>query len=155
MSLEISLLSEKVSQLDLKEFISIKSGTTVRSTIDKMRAEEHNCAFVMKDGDLVGIFTDRDVMRSVVDRPDVWDHPIDELMTHDPQWIGGDQEVGDALEMMDRLHFRNIPVKDNQGEVVGNLTHFSLIRYLGDLFPKEVYNLPPDPDQFGEERHGG
>lgn len=155
MSLETHLLSEKITHLDLGEFTLVESGASVRDTIAKLRAENHNCAFVMKDDRLVGIFTDRDVMRGVVDRPEVWDHPIDELMTHDPQWISADQEVGEAIKMMDTLHFRNVPVKDGEGRVVGNLTHFALIRYLGDLFPKEVYNLPPDPDQYGEERHGG
>ncbi|MDX1438029.1 MAG: CBS domain-containing protein [Anaerolineales bacterium] len=155
MSLEMNLLSEKITHLDLSEYTLVESGASVRDTIEKLRSEKHNCAFVMKDNNLVGIFTDRDVMRGVVDRPEVWDHPIDELMTHDPQWISADQEVGEALKMMDNLHFRNVPVKDGKGRVVGNLTHFALIRYLGDLFPKEVYNLPPDPDQYGEERHGG
>jgi CBS domain-containing protein len=155
MNLETSLLSEKITHLDLNEYTLVDSGSTVRATVEKLRTEKHNCAFVMKNDRLLGIFTDRDAMRGVVDRPEVWEHPIDELMTHDPQWISSDQEVGDALKLMDSLHFRNVPVKDNQGRVVGNLTHFALIRYLGDLFPKEVYNLPPDPDQFGEERHGG
>jgi CBS domain-containing protein len=56
---------------------------------------------------------------------------------------------------MDAMHFRNAPVVNDDGKIVGNLTHFALIRYLADSFPEEVLNLPPTPDQFGEERFGG
>ena len=154
MSVQQDLQAEKVTHLDLSEFTRVESGTSVRDTIQKMRAEHHNCAFILREGSLVGIFTDRDVLQRVVDRPNIWDHPIDEVMTHDPQTISAEQSAGDALKLMDALHFRNAPVMAGS-KILGNLTHFALIRYLADLFPEEVYNLPPRPDHFGEERHGG
>ena len=155
MSIEQDLHTEKVTQLDLSEYTLVETGSSVRDAIQKMRAERHNCAFITKDGQLVGIFTDRDVLRGVVDRPEVWDHPVDEVMTHNPKFCTADQSAGDALGLMDSMRFRNAPVMDDKGKIVGNLTHFALIRYLADLFPEEVYNLPPMPDQYGEERHGG
>ncbi len=155
MSVADVLRTEKVTRLDLSEYVTIESGKTVRDSVQKMQAANRNCAFVLKERQLVGIFTDRDVLRVVVDRPEIWDHPIDDVMTHTPKTVNANQRAGDALEMMDTLRFRNVPVLSDDGTVVGNLTHFALIRYLADLFPKEVYNLPPTPDQFGEDRYGG
>jgi CBS domain-containing protein len=123
--------------------------------IEKMVSEKHNCAFITKDNRLFGIFTDRDVLRRVVDNPEIWDHPIDEVMTHNPKSIRSNQPAGDALKIMNELHFRNTPVLNEEKKIIGNMTHFAIIRYLADNFPAEVYNLPPNPGNYGENRHGG
>ncbi len=155
MTVEEMVHAERVTHLDLGEYVVVESGASVRDTVAKMRTENRNCAFITREGRLIGIFTDRDVLRSTVDRPEIWDHPVDEVMTHDPQTVSANQPAGDALRLMDELHFRNVPVLSEDGEIVGNLTHFALLRFLADHFPKEVYNLPPEPDQFSEDRYGG
>lgn len=155
MSIEHELQAEKVTTLDLTEYVVIESGTSVRETVAKMEESDHNCAFITRAGKLVGIFTDRDVLRRVVDRPDLWDHAIDEVMTHNPHTVNASQTAGEALALMEGMHFRNTPVVNDAGELVGNLTHFALIRYLAERFPEEVLNLPPEPDHFGEDRYGG
>ena len=155
MSIGHDMQTEKVDYLDLSEYCLVQSGTTIRETVATMRAQETNCAFIIRDDALVGIFTDRDVMRRVVDRPDIWDHPIDEVMTHDPRAAESGESVGEAVAMMDALHFRNVPIRNADGMITGNLTHFSLIRYLADNFQNEILNLPPTPDQFGKQRDGG
>ncbi len=155
MSIAEDLLEEKVTMLDLTEFTQVESGTSVLQTLEKMKAEKNNCVFVTRGAKLAGILTDRDVLRRVVDRPDLWERPVDEVMTHQPRAIQASQTAGEALRMMNEMHFRNTPVLNADGEIVGNLTFIGLIRYLADHFPEEVINLPPEPDQFGEERYGG
>lgn len=155
MSIEQDLHAESVTTLDLSEYTLVESGTSVRDTIQKMEQAGVNCAFITRRGSLTGIFTDRDVVRRIVDRPDLWLHAIDEVMTHNPHTVSANQTAGDALQLMESLRFRNTPVVNDEGEIVGNLTHFAMIRYLADHFPEEVLNLPPDPDQYGEERFGG
>jgi len=154
-SVEQVLHNELLSNLDLSAYTQVPSGTSVRETVQKMRVEGHNCAFITRGDSLIGIFTDRDVLREVADRPQIWEHAIDELMTHNPQTVKINQTTGDALRLMDELHFRNVPVLTPNGKIAGNLTFFALIRYLADLYPEQVYNLPPTPDHFGQERHGG
>jgi len=155
MGIANDLREENVTVMDLAEYVRIESGTTVRDTVGQMKAAGVNCAFVVKENRLVGIFTDRDVLRSVVDRPDLWNCQIDEVMTHHPRTIHAGQTAGDALSMMNEMHFRNTPVINDAGEILGNLTYGSLVRYMADHFQEAVINLPPEPDQFGEERYGG
>lgn len=155
MTIETDLHTEPVAHLDLSEYTLVESGMSVRETVAKMRTEKHNCAFITEGGKLTGIFTDRDVLRRVVDRPDLWDHPIEEVMTHQPKTIHADQPTGDALRIMNDFHFRNAPILEEDGTLAGNLTHFAIIRYLADHFPESVLNLPPQPDQYAEAREGG
>jgi CBS domain-containing protein len=154
MSLERDLQSEQVIHLDLTGFTEVESGTTTRATVDLMQQNGHNCALVIQAGAIKGIFTDRDVLRKVVDSPAVWDGPIDTVMTPNPVTVHANDPADKALRIMDDHHFRNVPVIDNDGQVIGNLTHHAIIKYLADRFPESVYNLPPDPDSVPEGRAG-
>jgi len=154
MSIEHDIRAERVAHLDLSAYTAVSSGPPVRAVVAQMRTAGRNCAFVVKDGALVGIFTDRDVLRRVVDAPQVWDVPIDQVMTPAPLSIKPEAAAAEALRLMDTQGFRNMPVVDGQGRIVGNLTHFSLIKFLSDHFAEQVYNLPPNPEQLAQRRHG-
>jgi CBS domain-containing protein len=154
MSLEQDLQQELVIHLNLNNFTSVESETSIRATIAKMRAEDQHCAIVLDEGTLVGIFTDRDILRKVVDLPETWDRPIKEVMTRSPITVNCNEPADAALDLMDRKHFRNVPVLDDDGKVIGNLTHYAIIKYLADRFPESVYNLPPEPDQVTSNRDG-
>ena len=154
MSLEYDLWQEQVIHLNLTEFTVVEIGTSVKTTIDRMRAENHNCAFITENGQLVGIFTDRDILRRVVDTPEIWQRPIDDVMTPDPLSVKLTDPADAALNLMNQNHFRNVPVLDEKGTVIGNLTHYAVIKYLADHFPESVYNLPPDPDSVASDRDG-
>jgi len=56
---------------------------------------------------------------------------------------------------MNEHRVRNLPVLDDTGKVIGNLTHYALIKFLADQFPESVYNLPPDPNRTAGHRVGG
>jgi CBS domain-containing protein len=154
MSLEQDLQHEKVRHLDLTQFTAVTVGTSVRDTVEQMRKNGHHSAIVTKDGMLAGIFTDRDLMRRVVDAPSTWDHPIEEVMTPSPLTVNSNDEAFAAMELMDEKHFRNVPVVDSAGKVVGNLTHYAIIKYLADRFPESIYNLPPESNQVANNRGG-
>jgi CBS domain-containing protein len=154
MSLEYDLRQEQVIHLNLTEFTQVESGASVRATIEKMRQENHNCAFVTHQGRLVGIFTDRDILRKVVAAPESWDQPIETVMTAQPLTVNTSDPADTALNLMNEKHFRNVPVLDNKGTVIGNLTHYAIVKYLADRFPESVYNLPPEPDRVTSNRDG-
>lgn len=154
MGLEYDLGQERVIHLNLTEFTEVESGTSIRVTIEKMRQENHNCAFITDQGKLTGIFTDRDILKKVVDVPESWDKPIETVMTPMPLTVNTSDPANTALNLMNEKHFRNVPVLDNSGAVIGNLTHYAIVKYLADRFPESVYNLPPEPDRVVRNRDG-
>ena len=154
MGLEQVLQAETVGHLDLSPYLSVEGEEQVKEVLQRMREDKRNCVMVMKQDRLIGIFTERDVLTKVVDRPEVWNRPIHEVMTPAPQTVGKDDEVHRATDMMNKGHFRNIPVVDSEENVVGNLTHYAIIKFLCDRFPQEIYNLPPEPDQTATARDG-
>ena len=154
MDAERALKQEKVIHLDLQNFSIVESGTSVQDAVDQMRHERHNCALIQKKGELIGIFTERDVLRKVVSDSSTWKKEIDELMTPNPATIAPDDSAEDALEKMVEGHFRNVPVVDTDGQVHGNVTHYAFIKFLAEHFPQQIYNQPPD-EGIHEDRYGG
>ena len=83
-----------------------------------------------------------------------WDQPIETVMTANPLTVKTTDSADTALNLMNEKHFRNVPVLDDTGAVIGNLTHYAIVKYLADRFPESVYNLPPEPDRVVNNRDG-
>jgi CBS domain-containing protein len=154
MSLERDLRAELVAHLDLSVYTAAESGETVRSVLERMRRAGHGCALVCRLHRLIGIFTERDALMKVVDRPELWDGPVDAVMTAGPDTVRPEDPVAAALRFMNRGHYRNVPVVDAEDHVVGNLTHYAILGFFSDRFQQEIYNLPPDPDQVPRTPEG-
>lgn len=155
-SVEKQLLDKPVGQLNLSDFCLVTADTTVRETVERMRATKQNCAFVVGEHTrLLGIFTDRDVLRKVVNHPDTWEQPVSSVMTYRPDHVQPSASTREAMRLMLEHHYRNLPVVSATGTVLGNVTHFSVLKFLTDHFPQEVYNLPPDPTNYASQRDGG
>ena len=83
-------------------------------------------AVVVRDGErLVGILTERDVLRAVA--TDRVDGPVSESMTPHPDTVEADEQVGHAAALMIHGGFRHLPVVDGDA-VVGMVSIRDLVR---------------------------
>lgn len=129
---------QQVERLDLSQYCRVASGCTVEATLKRLNETANNCAFVMQQNRLVGIFTDRDVLRKVVDAPQCWSDPIDSVMTRTPRTVASTSSAMEALHLMNSHRFRNVPVIGEDDSAVGNLTHFSLMQLADTLIRNEA-----------------
>ncbi|RMG97199.1 MAG: CBS domain-containing protein [Chloroflexi bacterium] len=155
MNLKQELKAEKVIHLDLSGYCQVESGTPIRDVLAQMRAEKHNVSLVVADGKLVGIFTDRDVLRKVAAQPETWDLPVDEVMTRNPVTVTADTSAAAALKLIEEKNFRNVPVVDEDGRILGDMTFRAIIKYLADRYPIQILNRPPNPERFPRKPEGG
>jgi CBS domain-containing protein len=66
---------------------------------------------VLRDGLLIGIFSERDLMkRVVVEGRDPRTTQVDEVMTDDPLTVGPDESLETCMILMRRHGFRHLPV---------------------------------------------
>ena len=154
MNLKQSIQTEPVTHIDLSFYVETEKGTEVREVIEKMQASHRKCTLVMDRGKMVGIFTERDILKKVAGAPETLSAPIDALMTPDPKTIDADTTVVHAAQIMTENPYRYMPVMNKSGHVVGTLTHYAIIKFVSDHFPEEIYNLPPEPDQIAKARDG-
>jgi len=70
---------------------------------------------VLKDGDLVGIFSERDLMKRVVAAGrDPRSTRVSEVMTTDPLTVSPQESVETCMGLMHRHGFRHLPICDGK-----------------------------------------
>ena len=83
---------------------------------------------VMEGERLIGIFTERDMVRAISHSPDAPADPVGHWMTPDPETVASSDQVEDALRRMVDRGFRHLPVVDGHGDLVGMLSMRDLAR---------------------------
>ncbi|MGH2679048.1 MAG: CBS domain-containing protein [Actinomycetota bacterium] len=71
-------------------------------------------AVVMQGSVLMGIFTERDVLRAAAGGADLTSSRVSEWMTGDPVTASPDMDTGEATEIMMSQGFRHLPVLDGK-----------------------------------------
>jgi CBS domain-containing protein len=150
----LELRTEKARNLARTELRSVAPGTPLRDALAQMRADHGDAVLVTSDGRLLGILTERDVLMRILARQVDQSRPIDDFMTASPHTLAADATLVDALRAMESGHYRNLPLIDDAGQVIGLLRQQDLLEYVAEAFPQEILNLPPRPHQFMEGPEG-
>jgi CBS domain-containing protein len=101
---------DAVGEIMTKELVTVESGATVAEAATVMGERKVGSALVIDGGELVGIFTERDIVRALSQDFDAPGHPITHWMTRDPATITPETTVKEALDMMLTRGFRHLPV---------------------------------------------
>lgn len=87
---------------------------------------------------LLGIFTERDLLRRVAIAVPGWrDHPVSEWMTPNPHVIGPDVGWDEAVGMMDKHRVRHLPVIED-GRLIGIVSTRLLMARRAEYLNREV-----------------
>lgn len=91
----------------------------------------HDCAAIpiTRNGELVGIITDRDIAcRAVAKESNAPDMPVSEFMTKSVIAVGPDDPLDTAAELMSENRIHHLPVMTSEGRLVGMLAQSDLGR---------------------------
>jgi CBS domain-containing protein len=154
MDLARNLKIESVSRLHPTPPRQVRPAQSVADAVALMRHEEVGCVLVCEDERVVGIFTERDLMRRVLAAGLPLSMPVTECMTPNPVVVHPKEPIGAAVRRMEEGGYRHLPVVDEAGRPVGVLSVKRIVRYLVEHFPGTVYNLNPDPAAVQQEREG-
>lgn len=106
--------------------------TTVLDASELMNERGTGSVLIMQDGALVGIFTERDLMRRVVAvRRDPGTTTLRDVMTTALVTCTPDASLADCGALMSERRIRHLPVLDAGGTVTGVIT-------TGDLLAQEL-----------------
>lgn len=154
MDLAKNLKIDSVSRLHPNPPLRMSPNGTVAEAIQLLRQEQVGCLLACEGEKLVGIFTERDLMRRVLALGKPLTMTLAECMTPDPVVVDNKEPVGAAIRRMEEGGYRHLPVVDETGKVTGVLSVKRIVHYLVEHFPSTVYNLPPDPDAVQKDREG-
>jgi len=144
---ETVLLRQPIRALTpLQPAITLAPQATVREAIGAMQQAQTSCVLIVDHGQLVGVFTERDVVRTVAAPAHDLDRLcVQEVMQPDPDCLEMEDALGYALHHMIRGGYRHIPVVDDQRQPLALVSMPAIIAYLGEAFPQDILNLPPSP----------
>ena len=100
------------------EVYAASPDTSVSEVAKKMVKGRFGSAVVTKSDVLVGIFTERDVLRAAAAAADLANAPISAWMTKDPETASADDDSDEAANTMLSRGFRHLPVVDGN-KVIG------------------------------------
>lgn len=108
---------------------SIVSGDPRQSLVKaaaEMRAHRISALAVLDGSGIVGIITERDLLRAVADGRDPGTTHISQYMTHSPRTIDASELATDAAAVMIKHRVRHLPVTD-RGRLIGFLSARDLL----------------------------
>ncbi len=86
--------------------------TTVAEAATMMGERRVGSALVMEDENLLGIFTERDIVRALGQDFGAAERPVSEWMTPDPTTVPPETPASEALKTMLDGGFRHLPVSE-------------------------------------------
>jgi CBS domain-containing protein len=151
-----SLADEKLKMLARREPLTVRPGTSLAECIARIqRAGTGDSAFVTDaDGRLKGVLTERDIFAKLVGHDVDLARPVESVMIEHPWTLHLDQPIRHAIELMQTGRYRNVPLVDDDGRLVGVVRPVDVLKYLAEAFPEELLNLPPRPHQRLRESEG-
>jgi CBS domain-containing protein len=125
-----------VGEIMTPDVLGLEPATSLVDAARRMH-ERRVGAVVVTEGDhLVGIVTERDVLRAVATGG--IEGSVADAMTHGPDTIGPEESAGHAAALMIHGGFRHLPVVDG-ADVVGMLSIRDLVRVsVDDEAPRGV-----------------
>lgn len=156
--LEGALLSDTVKLLAPSEPITLRPEATVDEAITKMVSNRRAGVLVVdKDGRLVGIFTERDVLTRVVGQGrEPRATRLAEVMTPEPESLSPEDRICYAINRMNNAGYRTVPIVDADRRPIGVATVNDVIKWLATIFPEAVLNLRPgDRLKRPQQLHAG
>ncbi len=124
-----------------REVVTVDAGGTVLEAVRGMDQANTGSIVVLEGHRMVGIFTERDLMRRVVlQSRDVSTTRVSEVMTRDLVFTKPAEEGGGAMSKMTRHRCRHLPVVDGD-RLLGVVSIGDLMKEISDEQSIEIHFL--------------
>ncbi len=108
----------------------VATDTSALDAVRTMEEVQGGACAVMDGAELVGIFSERDLMLRVVGAGlDPQKTTVGQVMTKDLETVSTETDSSDALSLMVSKHIRHLPVVDKDGNLAGLLSIRNLLQY--------------------------
>jgi len=120
----------KVRDLPPGRLLSVDPQARLSEVAREMRGNDADSVAVMEDGVLVGIITERDLVRAIADGVNPSQTAANVIMTADPATVTADEDVSVVALKMMSLGVRHLPVVDGNGKPMGLVSARNLVAVL-------------------------
>ncbi|MES2158810.1 MAG: CBS domain-containing protein [Pseudomonadota bacterium] len=123
------------------QVVQVRSTDSILSAVKLLADKRIGCVPVVDDGQVVGIFSERDlVYRVATDGAAALDHSVGDVMTTPPITIDDQTPVIHGLSLMTKRRIRHLPVVVD-GALVGLISIGDLVKFRIDAIESEASSL--------------
>jgi len=109
-----------VADLMTKDVLTVEPSDTIGEAAEKMHDANVGAVVVVEDMvRIVGIVTERDLMRAVAQRARAAEARVRLWMTENPLTIEPETTIEEAAKIMFENNFRHLPVVNKEGRLMG------------------------------------
>jgi CBS domain-containing protein len=132
----------KISEIMTKAAVTDSADDTITEACDKMRHAQTSSMLVMDGERLVGIVTERDVVKTVAQGLDPKETRLKDVMTTDLVTIGPMTTLKEAANIMATKWIRHLPIVEGS-KVVGMISQRDLTGVLAEALhePERLHQL--------------
>lgn len=125
-----------------EEFATVGAESNVAEAVQLMLARRVGAVVVVDADRVVGIFTERDVLKKLaLSRRDPEKVKVAELMTTPVKTASPETSPKEALSSMLEHHFRHLPVVDSSGRLRGVLSIRNLLHEQTEDLRRQLHSL--------------
>jgi CBS domain-containing protein len=110
------------------------------SAVAMMNTYKVGAVLVVHNNNLVGIFTERDILTKVIGQYDPLGIAVGEVMTANPLTISLETTVTEAMTLITENRFRHLPVVDGN-KLIGLISSGDLTRWMVQAQESEIHSL--------------
>lgn len=136
------MLARDVLNAKGRRLVAIDSEALVNEAIAKLVQNNiGSLPVVDADGRLIGVFSERDVLRLIHHHGDGFGRlPVSEIMTQDPATCDAADNVEEVMGLMSNQNIARVPVNED-GELVGVISVGDIIKVMYDRLSDEHQHL--------------
>ena len=124
-----------------KHVVTVKSDETVRKAVKSMAENNIGCVVICQGDKLLGILTERDVMKKIVaSGTDPNFTKVNDVMTKKLIGLDSEKTIQEAVDILGKKGIRRLPVID-KGRLVGIITMTDLLDAMRGVESEESENL--------------
>jgi CBS domain-containing protein len=135
--------------------LCVSPAARVADVVSEMNRTHATAALVIENNQVLGIFTERDVLTRVLEEGAGLERNVADLMTHSPHVLNESTLLSVALRTLALGGYHHLPVVDQSGYPVALVSLQSIIAFLADQFPNEIMNAPPEKLAYPTTPDGG
>jgi CBS domain-containing protein len=121
---------DTVGEIMTRDVITVSPDETVERAVRLMVDHEIGSVVVVEADRPVGIFTERDLTRRILDERELLQRKVGEVMSAPVVSTQGDLQIIEAFELMNAKNIRRLPIVEGE-RIVGIVTERDLLKWVG------------------------
>ena len=122
-----------------RQIITVGPGQSLADALLKLKQNNIGALVVIESSrQVVGILSERDIVRAAADQPDFASLRVDQVMTKDVVLGIPDDDVIHVAHLMTERRFRHLPVVDEDKQIIGIVSIGDILKRQRDEFLGEI-----------------